>query len=220
MKKLAKRYSKLLSSIYNVIMNNRVCGLSGNSFVRKNTYLKGLRLRFFGVGNQVIIGGAKTAVLTNCHIAIHGKNCKVVVGDGVCAKDLTIYCADENCLVHVMSDTQIAGKTELAVMEGTRIIVGKDCLFSANITLRAGDSHSVIDAHTGERINQSRDIIVGDHVWIGNTVIITKGTVISNNSVVATGSVVTGKIFPENSAIGGNPAKVVKEGISWCAEKL
>lgn len=156
----------------------------------------------------------------NLHLEIHGSNHKVIIDGGVGAKDLTIYCADKNCLVHVKEDTQISGKTELAVMEGTRIEVGRDCLFSANITLRAGDSHSVIDAATGGRINHSKDIIVGDHVWIGNTVIVTKGTVIGDNSVVATGSVVAGKTFPANSAIGGNPAKVIKQGVDWLAQKI
>lgn len=218
-KGLVKKYSPLLSNIYYYLMNNRVKGGRGNTFKHCNTFIKGMRLTFYGKGNSVVIGGEKPASLCNCHIAMHGNNNRVVIEGGVGAKDLTIYCADENCCVHVMESTMISGKTELAVMEGTKIEVGRDCLFSANITLRAGDSHSVIDASTGERINRSKDIVVGEHVWIGNTVIITKGTVIGSYSVVATGAVVTGKRFPENSAIGGNPAKVVKEGVNWKTEK-
>ncbi len=219
-KDIIKKYSPLLSNIYWYLMNNRVKGAHSNTFKHQNTFIRGMRLSFYGKGNCVVIGGEKTASICNCHIAMHGNNNRVIIEGGVGLKDLTIYCADENCEVRVMEDTQISGKTELAVMEGTKIEVGRDCLFSANITLRAGDSHSVIDATTGERINHSKDIIVGDHVWIGNTVIITKGTVIGNHSVVATGAVVTGKTFPENCAIGGNPAKVIKEGVSWLAQKI
>ena len=215
-----KRYSGFLSKVYYYLMNNRIKGRRDNLIKLHNVFLRGLRVRFYGKGNEVILGGAKTSAIINLHLEIHGSNHKVIIDGGVGARDLTIYCADENCLVHVKEDTQIAGKTELAVMEGTKIEVGRDCLFSANITLRAGDSHSVIDASTGERINHSKDIIVGDHVWIGNTVIVTKGTVIGDNSVVATGSVVAGKTFPANSAIGGNPAKVIKEGVNWKAEKV
>lgn len=219
-KGIIKKYSPLLSNVYYCLMNNRVKGGRGNTFKYHNTFIKGMRLSFYGKGNSVVIGGERPASLSNCHIAIHGNNNRVIIEGGVGAKDLTIYCADTNCLVHVKEGTQISGKTELAVMEGTKIEVGKDCLFSANITLRAGDSHSVIDAATGERINHSKDIIVGDHVWIGNTVIVTKGTVIGEHSVVATGSVVAGKTFPTNSVIGGNPAKVIKEGVSWLAQKI
>ncbi len=219
-KGIVKKYSPLLSNIYYFLMNNRVKGCGGNTFKHHNTFIKGMRLSFYGKGNSVVIGGKEPASLNNCHIAFHGSNNNVIIDSGVRANNLTIYCADENCYVHVMENTMISGKTELAVMEGTKIEIGRDCLFSANITLRAGDSHSVIDAETGMRLNMSKDIIIGNHVWIGNTVIITKGTVIGSSSVVATGAVVTGKEFPNNSAIGGNPAKVVKEGISWKTEKI
>ena len=93
-------------------------------------------------------------------------------------------------------------------------------MFSSNITLRAGDSHSVIDIETGKRLNMSKDIMVGDHVWIGNTVIITKGTTIGANSIIGTGSVVTGKVFPDNCAIAGNPARIVKEKVNWLHKKI
>jgi len=37
-----------------------------------------------------------------------------------------------------------------------------------------------------------------------------KGAKIGDNSIIAAGSVVTGKTFPANVIIGGNPAKVIK----------
>jgi len=37
-----------------------------------------------------------------------------------------------------------------------------------------------------------------------------KGAKIGDNSIIAAGSVVTGKTFPANAIIGGNPAKVIK----------
>lgn len=219
-KEIVKNNSALLSRLYYLVMNNKVHGAKGNVYKRNNIFIKGLRLDFYGTGNEIILGGEKVSYIRNFRIEVHGSNNKILIEGGVGAKDLTIYCADQGCIVHVKEDTQISGKTELATMEGTKIEVGRDCLFSANITLRAGDSHSVVDAETGKRINKSRNITIGEHVWIGNSVIITKGAQIGPHSVIATGSVVTGKTFPDNCAIGGNPAKVVKEGISWKAEKI
>lgn len=219
-RRFIKKNSSFLSKVYYLLMNNRVRGRNGNLIKRQNAFCRGLRINFDGRQNEVVLGGAKPSKLTNCHIEVHGSHHRVIIEGGVGARDLKIYCADNNCTVQIKEDTQISGSTELAVMEGTKIIVGRDCLFSANITLRAGDSHSVLDAESRTRLNLSKDIRVGDHVWIANTVIITKGTVIRDNSVVATGSVVAGKTFPANSAIGGNPAKVLKEGVTWKAEKV
>ena len=219
-KKIVKAYSGLLSYVFYFFMNNWTKGKRGNVFHRQNVFLNGFRLSFYGKGNEVVLGGAMPSFLKNCHIKIFGNNNKIVIESGVSAKNLTIYCADNNCRVLVREGTQISGNTELATMEGTKIEIGHDCLFSANITLRAGDSHSVVNVTTGERINPSKDIVIGDHVWIGNTVIVTKGTIIGSNSVVATGSVVAGKIYPNNVALGGNPAKIIKENVNWSVDKI
>lgn len=217
LKELAKSYSPILSRVYYVVMNNRVIGNKGNILKKRNTYFKGLRCKIQGRNNEISIGGEYPSVISHCHINVYGSNNKVIIEDGVGLKDLTIYMGGDGNSIHIKRKTQISGKTELAVMEGTKIEIGGDSLFSANITFRAGDSHSVIDAGSGLRINPSKDIIVGDHVWIGNTVIVTKGTVIGRHCVVATGAVLTGKSYPDNCAIGGNPAKVIKEGVSWKA---
>ena len=60
-------------------------------------------------------------------------------------------------------------------------------MLSANITVRTGDSHSVTDLD-GNRINNSKSVLFGDHVWIGNTVLIFKGSQIGVHSVIAGGS--------------------------------
>jgi len=52
-------------------------------------------------------------------------------------------------------------------------------------------------------------IEVGENCWIGSKVTILDGVKIGNNCVIAAGSVVT-KSFPENSMIGGVPAKLLK----------
>lgn len=66
--------------------------------------------------------------------------------------------------------------------------IGERCLFSSKITIRIGNSHSILDKN-GTRINPSKGISIGNHVWIGNTVIILKGTEVNEDSVIATGGI-------------------------------
>jgi len=52
-------------------------------------------------------------------------------------------------------------------------------------------------------------IVVGKNCWIGSKVSILDGVTVGDNSVIAAGAVVT-KSFPNNSVIGGVPAKLIK----------
>ena len=92
-------------------------------------------------------------------------------------------------------------------------------MFSSAIVVRTGDSHSILDKD-GNRINPSKSVRIGDHVWIGNQVTILKGVIIQKDSIVGSGSLVTKKFFDTNIIIGGSPAKVIKESISWCGERI
>ena len=53
-------------------------------------------------------------------------------------------------------------------------------------------------------------ITIGNDVWIGGNVTILPGVKIGNNVVIAAGAVVT-KDIPNNSLVGGIPAKIIKE---------
>ena len=139
------------------------------------------------------------------------KNCRL--------KDVEIHIEDDNGAILIGKNTTIAGFTHLACIEGTSITIGEDCMFSKDITFRTGDSHSIVDEE-GRRINPSKDIFIGNHVWVGNRVIVTKGSYVSDNSIIGTGSIVS-KVFEEpNIIIAGVPAKKVKEKVNWLRTRI
>lgn len=71
----------------------------------------------------------------------------------------------------------------------------------------------------GKRINPSKDITVGERVWIGSKVSVLKGVEIGDSSIVGSGSVVTGK-YESNVVIAGNPAKIIKRQIDWISKRI
>lgn len=150
---------------------------------------------------------------------ISGNNNKIRVGDRVYMIDANLYIEDDKNEININNRTSICGRTHLACTEGKKIMIGEHCMFSSDVVLRTGDSHSIIDLK-GNRINDAKDVIIGDHVWIGNKTIITKGSKISANSIVATGAVVTRTFEDMNIILGGNPAHIIKENINWLQERV
>lgn len=88
------------------------------------------------------------------------------------------------------------------------LTIGNHCAISWNCTFMDTNAHKI----NGEDV--PKEIYIGNNVWIGAHVMVLKGAVIGNNCIVAAGSVVTGK-FADNVLIGGVPAKVIKENITW-----
>lgn len=139
-----------------------------------------------GEGSELQIGGL-SEIRGQIIVA---PNCKVVIGEGlICNGDIKIHAS-----------------------ENSNVIIGKDCLF-ANPQLLSSDMHSIF-AESGERLNHSRDIVLGDRIWLATNALILKGAQISNDTVVGAGAVVSGR-HPSNVVICGNPAKVIKRGTTW-----
>jgi acetyltransferase-like isoleucine patch superfamily enzyme len=97
-----------------------------------------------------------------------------------------------------------------------RVRFGASCLLSWDTLIMDTDFHSIFN-DTGQRGNQDAEVVIGPRVWIGCRSTILKGTSIGSDSVVGAGSVVRGRFNEPNQVLAGNPARVVREGISWQA---
>ena len=188
-----------------------------NVFEAQGARLSGVHMDVIGDNNQVKIGSG--SVLTNVHFRIRGSGHRIEFGENCrISRGAVLWFEDRNGVLRVGSKSTMV-EVHIAVTEKSTVTIGEDCMFANDIDIRTGDSHSVIDTLTGERLNPAGDIFISRHVWVAPHTVILKGVNIGENSIVATGAVVTRSCDP-GVIIGGNPAKVIKTGVSWKRERI
>lgn len=84
--------------------------------------------------------------------------------------------------------------------------IGADCMLGTHVSILDNDFHELT---ARGRMPESRAVVIGDGVWIGNRSMILPGVTIGNGAAVGAGSVVMTDV-PERSLALGNPARVIK----------
>ena len=97
------------------------------------------------------------------------------------------------------------------------VTFGSDVLTSWQCTFMDTDQHRLVDGE-GHWCNENRPIVLGDNVWCGCNVIVTKGTHVCSHVTIGAGSCVHGTFEEERTVIAGNPARVVRHGLSRVVE--
>ena len=208
----------IINIFYLIILKNKKNILGkGNIIKYSGSYLNGLIIKIRGNNNSIIIG--RETILENSIIFINGDNHKLLIGNKNMIKNTEFWFEDVSCLISSGQKTKIYG-AHIAVTEpNSSIIIGQNCLFSSQIDIGNGDSHSIIDCDTNKRINLAKNINIGNNVWIGKGASILKGTVIGNDSIIGTKSVVTNSIS-SNCIAAGFPAKIIRKNIYWKGERI
>lgn len=179
---------------------------------------KKCRFMLTGGNNKVSISENVNINLLN--VKIEGNNNTVIIEKGVIVKDqLYINITDSFINIKIDENTTFENNYITAADDYNYVNIGKDCMFAMGGGIVASDFHSIIDLQTGKRINNSSGVSLGAHVWVGMNSIILKNCSIGDNSVIGSCSLVV-KNIPNNVIAAGNPAKVIKEGITWKRERF
>lgn len=102
-----------------------------------------------------------------------------------------------------------------ALSEGVAVRIGQDCLFASGITVRGSSHHGLWDLDSGALLNPETGIEIGDHVWLGASVIVLNKSAIPSGSVVAARSIVNRRFRDENVLLAGSPAAVRRSRVAW-----
>ena len=148
-----------------------------------------------------------------CYCSI-GSNVKIIRGDANITYEGGTFIIGEGTTI---GGIEAYGNHE----KHLEIIIGKRCMISYGLLIRASDAHAIYDLATPDVcINKaSFGCHIDDDVWIGQNVTLLKDANIPSFCVIGAGSVVGRKQFPEHCIIAGNPAKIVRENISWSRRK-
>lgn len=175
------------------------------------------RIQIIGGGNTVVI--EDDAVVRDCLIKISGNHNKVVIKKNAYIAGAELWVEDNNCRLTIGENTFIGHHSHLACTENnSALTVGDDCMLSSYVQIRTGDSHSILDLD-GQRLNRASDVVVSKHCWVGAGAKILKGTFLDSDSIVATGAIVKG-MYPSNVIVAGNPAKIIKNDVTWDSQRL
>lgn len=228
-----KKYKNLLNSLgYNEFsdfvfaIHDKIDSSNGFSnysdeYGNKIDAPKGIRIVLeSAVGNAVIkvdktvvfSGSTKIKVLDSFVEIKIGADCRFAPNSNIAARGNSKITIGEKCT--------FGESLFIRACQSSVVNIGNDNMFSLNVNIYSGDGHAVFDVETGERTldiineNPKNSTILGDHVWVGLNAMILGSTNIGRSSIIGAGAVVKGK-FPNNCAIAGNPAKIVRKNVTW-----
>lgn len=198
-------------------MNNIVDnGINNSVVVGEGVELNG---SISGKNNKISIGrSAKTSKLA---IEINGNDNVILVENHRAIRGLIVKVGNHipanNTRLNIKKDFSIEKECMFYLYNTDNILsIGRNCMFSNRIIIRCGESpHLIFDNKTGDYLDQSTGVIIGDQVWVGEGAYLNKSSKIGDGCIVGARSVVTKEFDSTHCVIAGNPAKIVKTDIRW-----
>ncbi|TBX71230.1 acyltransferase [Flavobacterium silvisoli] len=181
-------------------------------------YLKTGRKIFVGSNTRIlnsknIVFGKSVTIGNHCVIDGFASE-KIVLGDCVkigCYSKLlsTSHFSKFGKGLKMGNNSAIGDFTHFGAPGG--IEIGNDVIMGSYISFHS-ENHNFNDTTKliREQGTSSKGIKLGNNIWVGAKVTFLDGCEVGDNSVVAAGAVVNG-VYPNNSIIGGVPAKVIKK---------
>ena len=202
------------TSIFKTIrFNFKYFGLKGlmkpKVLLSRNVFLRGLKgtLKIQNDNSRVYIGYGNTGVKYKKDKTIWENYGEIIFDGG----------ANIGCGSKIVNKGNLLFGSNFNINTSSTIICyksisfGKDCLLSWDVLIMDTDFHKILV--DGKQVNYDKNIVIGNHCWIGCNSSIKKGVIIPDNCVIASDSVVT-KELPKSNCVYINN-EIAKEQIEW-----
>ena len=185
---------------------------NGNRFMGELPEMVNSSVTFTGKNNVFFC--EKRVKLNNTNIKFNADNAIVYLCENNNDYKLSLNVYNGN-VFYSGKNNYFNGVMNVILSEQKHLFIGNDCLLSFGIWVRNADPHLIYDVESHNRINPTKSIFIGDHVWVGQSAMILKGTQAESGSIIGAMSVVSNKKIDANSSWAGNPAKKIKDGVFW-----
>lgn len=192
---------------------NDIQGLEdGNQILGVFPNLKNSKICFKGTNNILYCEPGVT--LGESTLDFNGDNSVIYLGTNRNEYKISVT-VHNNTVFHMGIHNYINQEMMVILSEQRHCFIGDRGIFSWGICIRNSDPHLIYECSTRTRINPTKSVYIGDHVWVGQDSLILKGTQIDSGSIIGGHSVVSGKRIPHNSTWAGNPVRQIKDDIFW-----
>lgn len=96
----------------------------------------------------------------------------------------------------------------LTILDEAEVRIGDYAFIGPNVSIYTA-CHPLDAENRNKALEWAEPVTIGHNVWIGGSATILPGVTIGNNVVIGAGSVVT-KDVPDNVAVAGNPARIIR----------
>lgn len=196
----------------------------GNRLEIDKNLMNNISLRVTGKNNYIRLTHLKVNKGTFLNIRVCGNNNVVDIDGAHFSEGIEIIMGQKHpnfgdgitgAAFRIQSGTGIEHLRYITFNSHAFCTIGKNCMFSYDITLFNTDAHPIISRESGKVINWVDGITIGNHCWIGQGATIMKNSSVPDDCIIGYNAVVSGKLPEPHSIYAGNPAKFIKSGITW-----
>lgn len=164
-----------------------------------------------GHGNHITIG--KGGKFNQLKIDINGSHNQVTIGEKVKFSGQLLIVGNH---LHIYIGEHTTAIDCYILARDKSVTIGKSCMISRGIEIRATDVHNVYDIDSNKRLNPAHsNVILGDHIWIAANVTVSKNVTIASGCIIAAGAFVNKPVTTPNCMVAGAPAKIIRQNVRW-----
>ena len=190
--------------------NDEIQKLSNNKIIG-NPNLVNSNISFNG--NNNILYCESNVNIVNSSIRFIGDNSLIYLSSNKNNYPLNIQIF-QSSVIYMGKNNTLSATVNMDIQEHQNLIIGDECIIGSNTTFKTSDGHLIYDSESKIRINPSKSIFIGDHVWIGHQSYICKGAILGSGLILDNNSHVGSNfLLKSNNLYSGNPVSLTKANV-------